>query len=590
MPAKQKKQLPPPPPVEEEEIEEFDEEFEDDEEGDFEEGSQEFAEGDDEEDSDIDFDDVDSDEDDASSINEDDDFEVKAAKYKKKMMMQAQLAHLESADQRAGEAKATPLADMELHGDEIMKGLGSQLTAEELDDRIKETIRVLSNFKVEREEGRSREEYLTLLRSDFMETFEYNEYMMDVIMDMFPPQEAYEFMNAMEKPRPTTIRTNTIKSKRRDLVEVLTKRGVNVEPLEKWSKVGLQVFESNVPIAGTVEYLAGHYMLQSAVSFLPVMALAPQEDERVLDMAAAPGGKTTYIAQLMKNSGVLFANDVSEPRIKSLNANIQRLGVTNCIVTNYDGIGYSQIMSNFDRILLDAPCTGSGIISRDKSIKTSKSLADVQRASQLQRKLLLSAIDACKPGGYVVYSTCSFLVDENEAVADYAIRRRHVQCVEMGLPFGRPGYTKYRHLRLHASVANTRRFFPHVHNMDGFYVCKFRKLKNGPVEGNDEDEEPVSKDAKKAAQQKQDPKAATAKKQAPAPKAAVVKPQPKVATGAKRPREEEAPTPETTKAAFKLSAPPKAAPKKKKAPTSAKAEAQPVIQNTKKQAKKAQKK
>ncbi|KAH8610790.1 putative 16S rRNA methyltransferase RsmB F [Trypanosoma vivax] len=88
---------------------------------------------------------------------------------------------------------------------------------------------------------------------------------------------------------------------------------MNVEPLEKWSKVGLQVFESNVPIAGTVEYLAGHYMLQSAVSFLPVMALAPQPHERVLDLAAAPGGKTTYIAQLMKNTGVIFANDVSEP-------------------------------------------------------------------------------------------------------------------------------------------------------------------------------------------------------------------------------------------------------------------------------------
>jgi ribosomal RNA methyltransferase Nop2 len=456
MPAKLKK-IPPPPPVEEEEeFEEFDEE-------DFEEGS-----GDEE--SEIDFDDVDSnDDDDLSDINEDDDFEVKAAKYKRKMMMQAQLSHQETMDQYADETKATPFGDMALYGDEVMKGLGSQLTVEELDDRIKETIRVLSNFKREREEGRSREEYITLLRGDFMEMFEYNEFLMDVIMDMFPPQEAYEFMNAMEKPRPTTIRTNTIKCKRRDLVEVLTKRGVNVEPLEKWSKVGLQVFESNVPIAGTVEYLAGHYMLQSAVSFLPVMALAPQEDERVLDMAAAPGGKTTYIAQLMKNSGVLFANDVSEPRIKSLNANIQRLGVTNAIVTNYDGIGYGQIMSNFDRILLDAPCTGSGIISRDKSIKTSKSLADVQRASQLQRKLLLSAIDACKPGGYVVYSTCSFLVDENEAVADYAIRRRHVQCVEMGLPFGRPGYTKYRHLRLHASVAHTRRFFPHVHNMDGFY-------------------------------------------------------------------------------------------------------------------------
>ncbi|RNC34857.1 nucleolar protein, partial [Trypanosoma cruzi] len=223
-----------------------------------------------------------------------------------------------------------------------------------------------------------------------------------------------EFFEAMEKPRPTTIRVNTLKAKRRDLVQALLKRGMHVEPLEKWSKVGLQVFESNVPIAGTIEYLAGQYMLQSAVSFLPVMALAPQEKERVLDMAAAPGGKTTYIAQLMKNTGVLFANDVSEPRTKALNANLQRLGVTNTVVTNYDGAGYNKIMKNFDRVLLDAPCTGSGIISRDKSIKSSKHYEDVQRASQQQRTLLLSAIDAVKVGGYVVYSTCSFLVEENE--------------------------------------------------------------------------------------------------------------------------------------------------------------------------------
>lgn len=126
-------------------------------------------------------------------------------------------------------------------------------------------------------------------------------------------------------------------------------------------------------------------MLQAAASFLPVMALAPQEQERILDLSAAPGGKTTYLAQLMKNTGVIFANDVSEARCKSLNANLQRLGIINCIVTNYDGRNYGAVMHHFDRVLLDAPCTGTGIISRDKSIKMSKHYEDVQRASQLQR-------------------------------------------------------------------------------------------------------------------------------------------------------------------------------------------------------------
>ncbi|CCD12411.1 unnamed protein product [Trypanosoma congolense IL3000] len=151
-------------------------------------------------------------------------------------------------------------------------------------------------------------------------------------------------------------------------------------------------------------------------------------------------------------------------------------------------------MRNFDRVLLDAPCTGTGIISRDKSIKTSKQYEDVQRASQLQRALLLSAIDALRVGGYLVYSTCSFLVEENEAVVDFALHRRDVTIVETGLPFGRPGLAKYRHHRFNDKLQHARRLFPHVHNMDGFFVCKLKKLSNEangakvPLEEDDNNE------------------------------------------------------------------------------------------------------
>ncbi|KAG5496857.1 hypothetical protein GH5_01363 [Leishmania sp. Ghana 2012 LV757] len=454
----------------------------------------------------IDFDDVvDSDAEDEedfdAEVEDDDDFEVKAEKYRRRMLAQRQLADAEQQEDIATRtAKPTPLRDRQQRDEEAeqeegaaagIQLLGKTHTAEELRDRIQETVRVLSNLKEEREEDRSRGEYLDLLRSDLLELYEYNEFLMDSILLLFPPAEAVDFLEAMEKTRPTTIRVNTLKAKRRDLVQALVKRGMSIEPLEKWSKVGLQVFESNVPIAGTIEYLAGQYMLQAAASFLPVMALAPQENERVLDMAAAPGGKTTYIAQLMKNTGVLFANDVSEPRCKSLNANLQRLGVANCIVTNYDGTGYEKVMRNFDRVLLDAPCSGTGIISRDKSIKTSKQYEDIQRASQLQRALLLSAIDACKIGGYVVYSTCSFLVEEDEAIVDFVLRRRDVQVVEMGLPFGRPGFTKYRHHRYHDTLELSRRYFPHVHNMDGFFVCKLKKLSSStPKQPEAADEKP----------------------------------------------------------------------------------------------------
>lgn len=165
-------------------------------------------------------------------------------------------------------------------------------------------------------------------------------------------------------------------------------------------------------------------------------------------MAAAPGGKTTYIAQLMKNQGILFANDVKKERLKSLTANIQRLGITNTVVTNYDGRKYPKIMTGFDRILLDAPCSGIGVIARDQAIKGSKSYQEIVKMSHLQKELLIAAIDCVdansKTGGYIVYSTCSISVEENEWVVDYALQHRFVKLVETGFEIGEPGMKQFK--------------------------------------------------------------------------------------------------------------------------------------------------
>lgn len=120
---------------------------------------------------------------------------------------------------------------------------------------------------------------------------------------MFGPTECVEFMEASDAQRPVVIRTNTLKTRRKDLAQALIKRGVHLDPLAPWSKVGLKILESQVPIGATPEYLGGQYMIQAASSMCPVLALGPLPGERVLDLAAAPGGKTSYIAQLMKNTG-----------------------------------------------------------------------------------------------------------------------------------------------------------------------------------------------------------------------------------------------------------------------------------------------
>lgn len=234
--------------------------------------------------------------------------------------------------------------------------------------------------------------------------------------------------------------------------------------------------------------------ISGASSMLPVMALGPQENERVLDLCAAPGGKSSHIASLMKNTGVLFSNDANRDRIKAVVGNFHRLGVMNAVVSCEDGCKYKSIMTGFDRILVDAPCTGTGVISKDPSAKTSKSEVDVQRCYNIQRKLLLTAIDCTSAksatGGYIVYSTCSILPEENEWVIDYVLKKRNVKLVSTGLDFGTEGFVNYRQHRFHPSMKLTRRYYPHTHNMDGFFVAKLKKFSDViPVTSDAVDEE-----------------------------------------------------------------------------------------------------
>lgn len=345
--------------------------------------------------------------------------------------------------------------------------------------RMQDCVRVLRNFRQLAEKNRSRSEYSDQLVSDIASYYGYNHFLAEKLFQLFSVAEAIQFFEANELPRPVTIRTNTLRTGRRELAKALVNRGVNLEPIGKWTNVGLQVFESAVPIGATPEYLAGYYMLQAASSFLPVVALAPQLNERILDMASAPGGKATYISALLENTGIIFANDANKSRTKSVTANIHRLGCRNVVVCSYDGREFPKVMGGFDRVLLDAPCSGTGVISKDQSVKVNKTSRDFILLSHLQKQLILCAIDSVNPGSatgaYLVYSTCSVTIEENEAVVDYALRKRpHVKVVDTDLSFGREGFTQFRGKTFHPSIKLTRRFYPHVHNMDGFYVAKLK--------------------------------------------------------------------------------------------------------------------
>ena len=330
--------------------------------------------------------------------------------------------------------------------------------------RIQEIVNILGNFKALATDGRSRSEYVEQLLSDICTFYGYNAFLAEKLFELFSPAEAIEFFEANETPRPITIRANTLRTRRRDLAQALINRGVNLEPLGKWTKVGLQVFESSVPIGATPEYLAGHYMLQAASSFLPCIALAPQPGERVLDMASAPGGKSTYLSALMQNTGTVFANDANKARVKALTANIHRLGCRNVVVCNYDGRQFPKVLGGFDRVLLDSPCSGTGVIHKDQSVKTNKSTRDIQLLTHLQKQLILCAIDSVNPrsptGGYVVYSTCSVLTEEDEEVVQYALKKRpNVKIVPTGIEFGRDAFKSFKGKSFDPRMPLARRIF-----------------------------------------------------------------------------------------------------------------------------------
>lgn len=429
------------------------------------------------------LDDMDSDQDDDSDEDEDDEFNAEGSddelpiekqnrKLKKKM---AKIA------KESEEEMQLNIRDQEKF--EFPSGDDQETTnLQDIQQRIQDVLRVLADFQRLRDANHARSEYVELLKKDLCAYYSYNEFLMEKLMQLFPLNEFLEFLEASEVQRPLTIRTNSLKTRRRDLAQALINRGVNLDPIGKWSKVGLVIYSSQVPMGATPEYLAGHYIIQGASSLLPVMALAPQPNERILDMCAAPGGKASHIAAIMKNTGVVFVNDVNKDRVKAVVGNFHRLGIVNSVISTVDGRKFPSIITGFDRILLDAPCTGTGVVAKDQSVKTSKDEQDIQRCYTLQRELLLAAIDCVNAksttGGYIVYSTCSILPEENECVIDYALKKRNVKLVNTGLEFGTEGFTSYRQHRFHPTMKLTKRFYPHTHNMDGFFVAKLKKFSN----------------------------------------------------------------------------------------------------------------
>lgn len=307
-------------------------------------------------------------------------------------------------------------------------------------------------------------------------------------------------------------------SKARSLIEKCGR-----DKREKLQKQKTQDLEPG-ELGRALEHLLGYYYIQELASMLPIIALKPQSEELILDLCAAPGSKTTQSASKMKNTGTILANELSMGRLKILASNIERCGITNTIITKKDGIAFcNRLMKynpdfKFDKILLDAPCSGEGTLRSSPKTYIMWNPKTITSLSKLQKQLFKSAFQILKPGGEIIYSTCTHAPEENEAIVDWALKefKDKIEIEKIKLPIKtRQGITEW-HPKLEKEniekgfVLNNKRaskasksnrdsnraggpnkaekkfnpkvklacrIYPHDNNTEGFFIAKFKKLK-----------------------------------------------------------------------------------------------------------------
>lgn len=287
------------------------------------------------------------------------------------------------------------------------------------------------------------------------------------------------FLEALSRPLPVCLWANPYRITREALQERLQAFGWQPEALP-WHPLALTL-PAGTKAGGTWPYQAGLFHIQEQVSMIPPSVLAPQPGERVLDLCAAPGGKTAQLSVQMENTGTLIANDRSGGRLTALRRLISRLGLLNIVMTKSDGTKYPNSADLFDRILVDAPCSGAG--TTRKSANFSHYWGDVayaKRLSGVQTHLLSRAVNLCKPGGTIVYSTCTYAPEENEAVinnvlAQHGPKQLELMPIEIPGLVTSPGLQQWEGEQFSTSLQKSIRVWPHLMDTGGFFVACLRK-------------------------------------------------------------------------------------------------------------------
>lgn len=285
-----------------------------------------------------------------------------------------------------------------------------------------------------------------------------------------------KFLEANEIQNKDSFRINTLKISKDNLYERLSNNGFI---LKEVSDFGYIIEESKFAISSTQENLLGYLYIQGVAEMHVSPILAPEKNDFIVDMCAAPGGKTTHLSAIMENNGSIYAFDVNKRRLLALKNNIARLGCLNIAVFNLGGEDISKLKDDPDKILLDAPCTGSGIMRKDSLRKSMKSTHDVIFLSEIQKKLLKAGIEKLRSGGTLLYTTCSLEPEENEFVVQWALDNFDIKLLKIdteinGIPL-EEGFNEIFGRKLSDEVSLCRRSLPHVHNTNGLFMTKITK-------------------------------------------------------------------------------------------------------------------
>jgi len=263
-------------------------------------------------------------------------------------------------------------------------------------------------------------------------------------------------------PPALTIRVNTLKTNREGLSKKLEKEGLHTKSL-RFIPEGLQITE-NSRLENLDCYKDGFFTIQGEASMFPAKYLAPEQGDTVMDLCAAPGNKTTHAGELMNNRGKILAIDISEKRLKTLSSSCIRLGINivHTMVSDVMNIR-DNLKECFDRVLLDAPCSGTGVLSRHSDSRWNRDIEDIKRLSLVQKKMIAEASHFVKPGGSMVYSVCSIEPEESEEV------------VKHFLAYNKDFFPENPFPEIENRASAGLLLLPPLHGTEGFFIAKFKR-------------------------------------------------------------------------------------------------------------------